>query len=224
MKKRRNLLVALLLVVATVVGIGYAELTRVLLVTSEANLRAGEGFDVYFTAGEVLDCDATITSGQNAGSAMAKNEVATVSFSPTTAHYSILGLSQKDDYVTIQYTITNQSNDLDAYLNAVSMTTGEVSVDDGATYDAGLVAEYFEKTVSISVDGASGVTLSQGMDLSTNPVVIPHGKTAVLSITVSLKKTLGASSNGTSSAVPAHVMLRSGSVSLQFKDVAPTNP
>ena len=217
MKKKRNLIISLLLIAAMVVGVGYAELTRVLLVTSEANIRAGEGFDVYFTDGVVSSSEAKITSGQNAGQKMDDADVATVSHTATTAHYSILGLSQKDDFVTITYTISNQSSDLTAYLNAVSMTSGEVSVDDGATYESSAVATYFTKTVTIKTN-TQEVTLTNGLDLVANPVSIGAGETATLTITVQLNKTLGAGSD------PVHVMLRSGSVSLQFKDVAPTTP
>ena len=101
MKKRRTLIITALLLAALVLGIGYAALSRELVIGSEANLAPNEkNFDIVFTSAGIDNSDygsASLTGDQN---------------NATTAHYTLTGLSAQGDKAVMTFVIKNRTNDL----------------------------------------------------------------------------------------------------------------
>ena len=190
MKKRRSTIVAVLLILALALGIGYASLSRELVIGSEANLAPDENdFDIVFT-------DATIDD--------AKWGTASVTGGGKNAHYTLTGLSAKDDKAVMTFTIKNQTADVDATLVSVSSVAGSLFVGDGTT-TTGNPADYFDKSVVITMGGQ---TYDENEDF-----VIPAQGTATVTITVTLKQT-----------VTEKVTLTGASVVLNFQGDANVNP
>ena len=107
MKKRRIVIVSLLLIAALALGIGYATLSRELVINSSANLSVNqEDFAILFTDAQ---------SGSNAATA-------SVTANGLGGNYTVTGLSKQGDTVTITYTITNQTADVEAALNKLRET------------------------------------------------------------------------------------------------------
>ena len=68
MKKRRTLIITALLIAALALGIGYAALSRELVIGSEANLAPDENdFDIVFTEAKILDEYAAVGSASLTG-------------------------------------------------------------------------------------------------------------------------------------------------------------
>ena len=188
MKKRRNIIISLLLVAALALGIGYAMLSRELIISSTANLAPDENdFDVIFTEAEPRPEYATLATASVTG--MGKG-----------ANYTITGLSAKGDKVVLDFTIKNNTADVTAYLYGVSQNAGNLYVGDG-TENPGVVSDYFSKDVVITND-ETGATYK-----ANEAFTIAPGKTATVTITVELLKT-----------VTEKVTLDGASVHLNFQD------
>ena len=167
MKKRRSTIVAVLLVLALALGIGYASLSRELVIGSEANLAPDENdFDIVFTEATIDD---------------AKWGTASVTGGGKNAHYTLTGLSAKGDKAVMTFTIKNQTADVDATLMSVSTIAGNLFIGDG-TETAGDPADFFDKSVVITMGGQ---TYNED-----EAFVIPATGTATVTITVTLKQTV----------------------------------
>ncbi len=170
MKKRRTLVISLLLIAALALGIGYAALSRELMITSAANLSPDQNdFDIVFT-------DATVVNDPD-------NLLATASVTGTgtTANYTITGLSKQNDSVTIEFTVQNKTPDVYANLTGVSLTPGTLYVGDG-TATTGNVSDYFNKIVTIT---KGSTTYTQGQDF-----ILAPNETATVTVVVTLKQTI----------------------------------
>ena len=167
MKKRRSTIVAVLLVLALALGIGYASLSRELVIGSEANLAPDENdFDIVFT-------DATIND--------AKWGTASVTGAGKGGHYTLTGLSAKGDKAVMTFVITNKTPDVDATLVSVSTKAGELYLGEG-TVTSGNPADYFDKQVVI--------TMGEQTYEAGESFVIPANGTATVTVTVTLKQTV----------------------------------
>ena len=170
MKKRRTLVISLLLIAALALGIGYAALSRELMITSAANLSPDQNdFDIVFTDATVLNDPDNLLA------------TASVTGTGTTANYTITGLSKQNDSVTIEFTVKNNTPDVYANLTGVSLTPGTLYVGDG-TATTGNVADYFNKTVTIT---KGSTTYVEGTDF-----VLAPNETAKVTVVVSLKQTI----------------------------------
>ena len=170
MKKRRTLVISLLLIAALALGIGYAALSRELMITSAANLSPNQNdFNIVFTNATVVDDPDNLLA------------TASVTGTGTTANYTITGLSKKDDSVTIQFTVQNQTADVYANLTGVSLTSGTLYIGDG-TATTGVVADYFDKNVTIT---KGSTTYTEGQDF-----ILAPNETATVTVVVTLKQTI----------------------------------
>ena len=197
MKKRRNLIISLLLIAAMVVGIGYANLARELSVSSSAQIAVNQNnFAVFFKNGSGeygIDTAHTLLKDESVtGDAIATT---TVDASRTSATYRILGLTNKGDYVTLRYLVTNETTDINAQLTRISSTAGQLYIGEG-TANPGDVDEYFTKEISIkkvdsTVYNYVAETDKTYDDIENGTVVLEPGESIELRIKVTLNKTVG---------------------------------
>ena len=205
MKKRRNLIVALLLIATMVVGIGYAALSRDLVIEGSADLGAATKLDVQFVGHEVTSAQ-TFEKGTD-------KTVATADHDTLTASYEITGLKTKNDTVTMTFTVQNMSD-------ALANLTGVID-NDGTLTPAGTVTEYFDRTVTITHD-AKTISWTNAADapddatVKTEGIVLEPTETATVVITVTLKQTVGATTSA--GTVPESIQLGGSTITLKFAD------
>lgn len=186
MRKNKKTLVALLLIAALTIGVGYAALSRELMISSQANLTSKQNnLDVIFTGAVV-----TSTTATDKGVAVDAATVASASFSATTANYSITGLSKAQEEVVLTFTVKNNSADVSAYLKAVRFTKGNLYLGEG-NGTPGDVDEYFEKSVVIT--NSRGTEWNES--IATTDKFLNPGEEATVVVTVKLRKTLGVQYN-----------------------------
>ena len=175
MKKRRTLIITALLIAALALGIGYAALSRELVIGSEANLAPDENdFDIVFTEAKILDEYAAFGSASLTGDPN----------NATTAHYTLTGLSAKGDKAVMTFKIKNRTNDVEATLKSLSMLPGTLYVGDGTSTTAD-PAKYFDKDVVIT-DADSNVLA----DNAYQEFSIAPQETVTVTVTVTLKETV----------------------------------
>ena len=168
MKKRRTLIISLLLVAALMLGIGYAALSRELIISSTAILNPNnDDFKIEFTSADSSD-DAKAT--------------ASIAASKTTANYEVKGLSKQNDNVTLTYVVTNNTADVNAELNGLAMTEGTLYIGDG-TSTPGVVSDYFSKTVTVTHENGD-------VWAEDDHIILAPGETATVKIVVTLKQTV----------------------------------
>lgn len=168
MKQRRTLIIALLLVAALALGIGYAALSRDLQINGSANLQGNnDDFQIYFTEGSADSDAATVTANEGT----------------TTASYVIDGLSEVGDTVEITFEVLNDTEDVYAHLNSITSTTGELVITTASGDVTGNYADYFSKEMVITNE--NGDVYADGEDFIVEP-----GKTATVTITITLEKTV----------------------------------
>ena len=166
--KRRNLIICMLLAATLALGVGYAALSRELIVSSTANLNPNNSdFDIVFTSANTSDADLATASVTGTG---------------TTANYTVAGLSKKDDSVTLTFVVTNQTEDVTAGLTAVSMTPGTLYIGDGTT-TPGDPADFFQKDVTIT--DAEGNEYDPEGEFTVAP-----GATATVTVVITMKQTI----------------------------------
>ena len=187
MKNKRTIIIAALLVLALCLGIGYADLTREMVISSTANLDPNNSaFKIVFIKAEV-----------EAG----KESVATASVTGdhSTANYTITGLTQPGDNVKITFTIENQTADVDAAMVSLSKTPGTVTITaaDGSTTDGIAADTWFDKEIVIK--DSTGTEVPDG-----NTFTIAPGAQATVEITVTLKNTVVNSTKLTGATVSLH--------------------
>lgn len=222
MKKRRNLIIPLMLVVALVVGIGYAFETRELAIGGMAQLSSNDSaFDVSFVKAEV--------AATNADTAPVNPEIVT----DTTARYTITGLAGADDFVVMKFIVQNKTSDVTAVLSGLGQTRGSIILGNGATEnsDVSVISQYFNKTVTMYHSNENGEKISSGFTAGVAEVgdnyvydagnqaqalVLAPAEYATVEVRVELQKTLGA--NG----VPAIVTLNGATITLDFDDITLT--
>ena len=178
MKKRRSVIISLLLVAALTLGIGYAALARDLQINGSANLQGNnEDFDIVFVSGNSNPVDVatvTVTDG-----------------SPT-ASYTITGLSEKGDSVTLTFVAENKTADIDAVLKSITSTTGELVITTETGDVTGTYSDYFSKTMTITnTDGQTfGQVDEDDPDAVPADFVVGPGEQVTVTITVTLEKSV----------------------------------
>ena len=117
MKKRRNLIIALLLVAALALGIGYATVSTVTLnIDGRAEVKvAQENFVVKFDATE----GKTTYDAEVANASVASDLMATI---------NVFGLKAQNQSTTVKYTIVNDTTSLyDAKINNILINEGNTA-------------------------------------------------------------------------------------------------
>lgn len=203
MKKRRTLIISLLLIAALALGIGYAALSRELIINSTAVLNANdEDFKVVFVSGSSNDA------------ALATTTVTTPS---KMVSYEVTGLSEANESVTLTYTVENQTADVYAQLTEISLTAGDLFIGEGTGTPANeQISTYFSKVVTITSDEdpTKTYTYAAGTPVPDDFIIAP-GKTATVTVTVTLNQTVR----------EEKMTLTGASIMLDFVDVdAPQNP
>ena len=132
MRKRRNLIVALLLVVAMVAGIGYAALSKDLPITGGAELSKDK------VDWAVVYKSANVTSIKVNGATADPTDTTLAEAGPSagvadSASYTIKGLAQEDDFVVFEYIIENQSEAI-ANLGTITSVLGSCTGGDTKKY------------------------------------------------------------------------------------------
>ena len=176
MKKRRTLIISLLLVAALCLGIGYAALSRELIISSTAQLApVDSAFHVVFTEAiskEPAKATASLTGDH------------------TTANYTVIGLSEPGEQVTLTFKLQNQTDDVNAKLTDISLTDGTLYLGDGTDNIHPNISDYFSKTVTITHDQTgSSYQYSSGATVPTDFVLTPD-QTATVTIGVTLNHTI----------------------------------
>ena len=187
MKNRRTIIIAALLVLALCLGIGYADLTREMVISSTANLDPNNNaFKIVFIKAEVEDGKASVAT-------------ASVTGGGSTANYTVTGLTQPGDSVKITFTIENQTADVDATMVSLSKTPGTVTITaaDGSTTDGISADTWFDKEIVIK--DSTGTEVPDG-----NSFTIAPGAQATVEITVTLKNTVVNSTKLTGATVSLH--------------------
>ena len=172
MKKRRTIIISLLLVAALALGIGYAEMTKMLKINGDAILNQNnDSFEVNFTAGNIT---------QDKGS---------VTYSGTTADFNIMNIADIGDEATITLTVTNQSPaaDLKAELISVVPADYTLTYENGDTVDESN-GKFFN--VSYVVKNANGDTVWNESGKVGTGLTLANGETATVEITVSVARTI----------------------------------
>lgn len=173
MKKRRTLIITALLLAALVLGIGYAALSRELVIGSEANLAPDNTkFDIVFTSAGIDNSaygSASLTGDQN---------------NATTAHYTLTGLAGQGDKAVMTFVITNRTHDVEATLVSLSTLPGTLYVGEG-TSATGNVTDYFDKQIVVKDHDGNVVAESDYQTFT-----IAAQETATIEITVTLKQTV----------------------------------
>jgi len=141
MRRRKLFIGALLAFAIAFLGIGYAAITnRTLTVSGTAAATADDSaFDVKFTG-------TPTASTTNGGSSASASGTVTGDLAAT---ITVSGMTTKDQYVTVTYTISNASTEYDAQLDTTYGTSGILitNADDGAAY--------FTVTATLGNEGAN---------------------------------------------------------------------
>ena len=158
MKNRRTVIVAFLLCAIMVMGVGFAAVTGTLSITGHLKSDK-QNFKVYITAAQVKGTlpDGTSVTFDGEGSSLSGKTLKDTEF-------TISGLKETSQTVTVQYTITN-TNAFTMYITPNLLTVNS----DGST------SEFDSSTALFNV------TASETL------LTIDAGNTATYEITVSLK-------------------------------------
>lgn len=177
MKKRRTLVISLLLVAALALGIGYAEMSKMLTINGDGILNQNDSsFVVEFTAG-------TITDG-----------CGNVEFDGTSADFNIANIATQGEKAVITLTVTNNSTaeDLDAVLESVVAADYTLTYEDGSTVDESegkfFTITYVIKKGETPVWNSTAGKVGEGLTLA-------HGESATVEITVEVARTIKAKVN-----------------------------
>lgn len=199
MKKRRFLIISVLLVAALMLGIGYAALSRELIIGSTANLSVNqEDFDIILS-------NPSVTSD---GTTASEAATASITANGKGGNYTVTGLSKQNDTVTITFDIENKTSDVTATLTGLSQNPGVLNIGDG-TANVGNVSDYFTKEVTVT---SGEKTFNPATNNDTKVITIaPQGK-AKVTIKITLKQT-----------ITETITLDGASVHLNFMDAAAAN-
>lgn len=176
MKKRRFLIISLLLVAALTLGIGYAEMTKLLTINGDGILYQNDtAFVVEFTQGTITD------------------DTGTVKFSGTSSDFNITGISNVGDEAVVTLTVTNNSTaaqDLIAVLNGVSGSG--ITSDYTLKYENGTVVDESDgKFLNITyVIKKNGTTVWDNNGKVGEGLSLAYGESATVEITVEVARTI----------------------------------
>ena len=147
--RRKRILVPLLLVVALVMSVGYALMTTNLTIQSEATLNKNlSNLNVEFTKASVYDYEIDALEGKD--DVNDEDIVVFEQISPTAYDYTVVGLSGHDDSVTLEFEVTNQSWDVNAFLVRVASKTGTlVGGSDMVSGTPLTTDDYFHKKITV---------------------------------------------------------------------------
>ena len=196
MKKRRNLIISLLLIAAMVVGIGYANLARELTVSSTADISVNQdNFEVLFQSEESTYGmkNVTLHDADVTGDALA---TMSVNADRTKASYTIKGLTNINDTLTLYYTVKNETTDVKAQLTQISSVPGTLYIGEG-TAQQGQVSTYFSKEIKI-VKGGQNYQFGADQEGGTvdvldtnNLITLAPNETLTVEIKITMNKTVG---------------------------------
>jgi hypothetical protein len=162
MKKRRTIIISLLLVAALALGIGYAATTSDLLISGGGSLASKQDdLKVVFLADP-----APTTTDTTLGNASASGT--------RTAAFTISGLHAENQEVTFEYTIENQSNGLEVYLDD-PVVSGKKATYSSAKTEINF-DEYFQITTALEDDHLN-INVDDDSDRTTVTVTVKLLKT-----------------------------------------------
>ena len=177
MKKRRTLVISLLLVAALALGIGYAEMSKMLTINGDGILNQKDSsFVVEFTDGDITaDCG-------------------TVEYNGTSADFNIANISSKGEKAVITLTVTNNSTveDLGAVLQSVVAADYTLTYEDGSTVDES-EGKFFTITYVIKKGGTEVWNSTAGK--VGDGLTLAQGESATVEITVEVARTIKAKVN-----------------------------
>ena len=173
MKKRRTIIISLLLVAALVLGVGYAEMTRMLTINGDAILNQNnDSFVVEFT-------DKSITADKGS-----------VTINGTSADFNIENIADIGDKAVITLTVTNNSpaNDLKAELISMTPANYTLTYEDGSTVDESsgkffTISYEIKNNLTQTVWNSASGKLGDGLTLA-------KGESATVEITVEIARTI----------------------------------
>lgn len=149
MKKRRTLIIAALLVAALALGIGYAATTGQLKIEGVVSTQQ-QTFLVQFTDAEV--------KAHSTGATMVD---ITSNLPDKVVAFTVNGLSNKDDYLTATFTITN-NNQFTMYITDITVANDSSNVFN-VTTSLDSMTDAIELAAGASTTVDVTVTLKQGM-------------------------------------------------------------
>ncbi len=172
MKKTKGSIAILIIVAILILGIGYAAMTANLEISGTASVGVDDAnFKVIYT--DVNIGDATVASKTVNPTVTSKiNEK-----DATKAEISVSGFTSINDEVTITYTIANQSEDLNATLEATPTVTNDNE-------------EYFQVTSSVAATSLAAKTGTTTQTVTVRCAKTPTANTETANIKVSLMASL----------------------------------
>lgn len=169
----KTFIITTMLIAVIVLGIGYASITATLTVNGAATgTQNAANFKIGFTgapSGELFDENNAPMTEEGKTATATLGTASAVTGTVLNANFSVTGFDTLGEYAVFTYTITNDSEDIDATLALPAIATNS-----NPTY-FGISAELF----------------AAGSDTKTEtPLVLAPGDTATLKITVGLDKNI----------------------------------
>ena len=158
MKNRRTALLAFLLIAVTVIGVGYAATSAELLINGTAATTASD-IDVYFSAASIdpsSTADAAAASSAGTIAVGEKRQALT---------FSVKQLKREGEFVTANYTITNDSSyDVEIYAPAITESGDETYFDVSTNWGAAAKTVKAGETVTFTVTVTLNTTVIEEKD------------------------------------------------------------
>ena len=172
MKKRRTLIVTLLLVAVLALGVGYANYTVNLAVRGVIRANAPAPLVKFTQAEKIAGTPSVVSSNDFGATAVGGQEI----------ELKLEDFKNLNDYVTVQYTITNGHD----FAVTLSQPVGQLTDESGTIYN---------RSFTIDASGFSGV----GDDAFDDQGNLKPGKSATFTVTVKLTETFVTDSSVTQS-------------------------
>ena len=174
MKKRRTLIIALLLVAALCLGLGYAAMTKVITVNGDGILNAdNSNLKVVFT-GASFDGDSK----------------GTVTFSDNAANFDLsTGMAAPNDTAVMRFPIQNKTSDVTATLTGVTISDYTVTNENYEVLDE-TSGDYFTITCKVVQGENDATVLWDSTAQSNTSSELSPNETATVIVTVKLNRTL----------------------------------
>ena len=201
MKRRRTLIISLLLVAALALGIGYANMSRVLNINGDGILNRDDSKFVV----EFVD-PSSITAGKG-----------TVTASGTTANFDIENMTNAGEITEITLTVENTSEGAQnaiARLRSVVAGTYTLTDGNGQTITVPSNDPMFTITYEVINDQTQEVVWTQDGQVTGKTLDLAYGETATVNIKVQLNYAL---------VTYAKVQLHDADISLYFDGVSAQN-
>ncbi len=167
MKNRRTVIIAFLLIAVMLMGVGYAALTDIFVLSGSAEVLTGEVNKVFDQNIYLHDVKVTTTTGTSS----VKDTASISTTDPDNASFSVNSLALKDEYVTFTFTVKNDSEfaatiavTKDATANTGYFST-TVAFPNGNTIAAGGTLEFtvtttLVKSVTQTVNASTTIELT----------------------------------------------------------------